>query len=169
MRFHVPDAMKYYCQSEAVAYYLQKYIVYRKRKVYIGGKAFSDLKPILKKLKKERLLLPSSNILKPDVPAVMDELKLDWKRAIMYQTVSSDLSDLNLNDYDILVFFSPLGIKSMYNNFPDYKQGKSIIAVFGKSTLEEAERNGLKVDIKVPTPETPSMTMALENYIKENN
>ena len=169
MRFHVPDAMKYYCQSEAVAYYLQKYIVYRKRKVYIGGKAFSDLKPILKKLKKERLLLPSSNILKPDVPSLMDELKLDWKRGIMYQTVSCNLSDINIDNYDILVFFSPLGIKSMFDNFPDYKQGKSKIAVFGKSTLDEAEKNGLTVDIKVPTPETPSMTMALENYINKNN
>lgn len=168
MRFHVPDAMKYYCQSEAVAYYLQKYIVYRKRKVYIGGKSFSDLKPILKKHKKERFLLPSSNILKPDVPAVMDELNLDWKRAIMYQTVSCDLSELKDVQYDILVFFSPLGISSLYDNFPDFKQGKSTIAVFGKTTLQEAEDRGLKVEIKVPTPETPSMTMALENFIKEN-
>lgn len=169
MRFHVPDAMKYYCQSEAVAYYLQKYITYRKRKVYIGGKSFSDLKPILKKLKKEKLLLPSSNILKPEVPALMDELKLDWRRAIMYQTVSCDLSDLKPEDYDIIAFFSPLGIKSLFNSFPEYKQEKNIIAVFGKSTLEEAESMGLNVAIKVPTPETPSMAMALENYIRENN
>ncbi|AFL97223.1 uroporphyrinogen-III synthase [Ornithobacterium rhinotracheale DSM 15997] len=169
MRFHVPDAMKYYCQSEAVAFYLQKYIVYRKRKVYIGGKTFADLKPTLKKLKKEKLLLPSSNILKPDVPALMDELGLDWKRGIMYQTVSCDLSDKNVKDYDILVFFSPLGIKSLFESFPDYKQGKQVIAVFGKSTITEAEKNGLEVNIKVPTPETPSMTMALENYIKKAN
>ena len=87
----------------------------------------------------------------------------------MYQTVSCNLSDINIDNYDILVFFSPLGIKSMFDNFPDYKQGKSKIAVFGKSTLDEAEKNGLTVDIKVPTPETPSMTMALENYINKNN
>ncbi|MRI63726.1 uroporphyrinogen-III synthase [Ornithobacterium rhinotracheale] len=169
MRFHVPDAMKYYCQSEAVAFYLQKYIVYRKRKVYIGGKTFADLKPILKKLKKEKLLLPSSNILKPEVPALMNELGLDWKRGIMYQTVSCDLADKNVADYDILVFFSPLGIKSLFNSFPNYEQGKQSIAVFGKSTLKEAEERGLKVNIKVPTPETPSMSMALEDFVKEHN
>lgn len=169
MRFHVPDAMKYYCQSEAVAFYLQKYIVYRKRKVYIGGKAFADLKPILKKYKKERFLLPSSNSLKSDVPMVMDELNLDWKRAIMYQTTSCDLSDLDEKKYDVLVFFSPQGITSLFENFPNYEQGNTTIAVFGKTTLEEAEKRGLKVEIKVPTPETPSMKMALEEFIKKQN
>lgn len=169
MRFHVPDAMKYYCQSEAIAFYLQKYIVYRKRKVYIGGKFFSDLEPILKKLKNENLLLPSSNILKPDVPALLDKLGINWKRAVMYETVSSDLSHLKEVNYNVLVFFSPLGIASLFDNFPGYQQKDTAIAVFGKTTLREAEKRGLKVEIKVPTPETPSMAMALSKYIKKHN
>lgn len=169
MRFNVPDAMKYFCQSEAVAYYLQKYIVYRKRKVYIGGKTFSDLKPILKKHKNLNYLVPSSDTLKPEVVKVMNEEKLNWKRAIMYQTVSSDLSDLNDVEYDILVFFSPSGIKSLFENFPEFKQKNIKIAAFGKSTVSEAKKKGLKIDIPVPTPETPSMAMALEKYIKETN
>ncbi|MXV37619.1 uroporphyrinogen-III synthase [Flavobacteriaceae bacterium Ap0902] len=169
MRFIVPDAMKYFCQSEAVAYYLQKYIVYRKRKVYIGGKSFLDLKPILKKHKNLNFLVPSSDTLKPEVIKVMNDEKLNWKRAIMYQTVSSDLSDLNDVEYDILVFFSPSGIKSLFENFPDFKQDQTKIAAFGKSTVSAANEMGLKIDIPVPTPETPSMAMALEKFIKENN
>lgn len=169
MRFNVPDAMKYFCQSEAVAYYLQKYIVYRKRKVYIGGKTFSDLIPLLKKHKTLKFLLPSSDSLKPEVIKVMDSEGLDWKRAIMYHTVCSDLSDLNDVKYDILVFFSPSGIKSLFENFPDFKQDKTKIAAFGKTTVKAANEMGLKIDIPVPTPETPSMAMALEKYIKESN
>lgn len=169
MRFNVPDAMKYFCQSEAVAYYLQKYIVYRKRKVYIGGKTFSDLIPLLKKHKNLKFLLPSSDSLKPEVIKVMDSEGLDWKRAIMYHTVCSDLSDLNDVKYDILVFFSPSGIKSLFENFPDFKQDKTKIAAFGKTTVKAANEMGLKIDIPVPTPETPSMAMALEKYIKESN
>lgn len=169
MRFNVPDAMKYFCQSEAVAYYLQKYIVYRKRKVYIGGKTFSDLIPLLKKHKNLKFLLPSSDSLKPEVIKVMNNEGLDWKRAIMYHTVCSDLSDLNDVKYDILVFFSPSGIKSLFENFPDFKQDKTKIAAFGKTTVKAANEMGLKIDIPVPTPETPSMAMALEKYIKESN
>ena len=169
MRYQVPDAMKYFCQSEAVAYYLQKYIVYRKRKVYIGGKTFSDLKPLLKKHKDLTFLLPSSDSLKPEVVKVMNGEKLNWKRAIMYHTVCSDLSDLTDVKYDILVFFSPSGIKSLFENFPDFKQDKTKIAAFGKTTVTAAKKMGLKIDIPVPTPETPSMAMALEKYIKEAN
>ncbi len=169
MRFPVPDAMKYFCQSEAVAYYLQKYIVYRKRKVYIGGKTFADLEPLLKKHKSEKFLFPSSDMLKPEIEKKMNSLKLDWKRAIMYQTVCSDLSDLSEVEYDILVFFSPSGIKSLFENFPDFQQKNTKIAAFGKSTTKAAKDMGLKIDIPVPTPETPSMAMALEKYIKNVN
>lgn len=169
LRFKVPDTMKYFCLSEAVAYYLQKYVVYRKRKIYVGKRTFSELTPIIKKYKNEKFLLPSSDKLKPEVPEVLNELKVDWKEATFYRTVISDLSDLRDVYYDILVFFSPSGIHSLFENFPDFKQNETRIAVFGNTTVKAATEQGLRVDIQAPTPETPSMTMALEKYIKEVN
>ncbi|MDF4203618.1 uroporphyrinogen-III synthase [Maribacter sp. SA7] len=165
MRFKVPDSMKYFCQSEAVAYYLQKYVVYRKRKIYVGKRLFTDLVPLIKKYKDEKFLLPSSDVLKQDVPDTLDSLSINWKRAIFYKTVISDLSDLRNVYYDILVFFSPSGIESLLQNFPDFDQKDTRIAVFGNSTVDAATDAGLRIDIKAPTPETPSMTMALQKYI----
>ena len=169
LRFKVPDSMKYFCLSEAVAYYLQKYVVYRKRKIYVGKRTFSELAPLIKKYKNEKFLLPSSDKLKPEVPEVLNELKVDWKEATFYKTVISDLSDLRDVYYDILVFFSPSGIQSLLENFPDFEQNQTRIAVFGNTTVKAATEVGLRVDIQAPTPETPSMTMALEKYIKEVN
>jgi uroporphyrinogen-III synthase len=169
MRFKVPDSMKYFCQSEAVAYYLQKYVVYRKRKIYVGKRAFKDLAPLIRKYKDEQFLLPSSDVLKPEVPDILDEIKINWKRGILYRTVISDLSDLRNVYYDILVFFSPSGIESLFKNFPDFEQKNTRIAVFGNSTVRAANEAGLRIDIEAPTPETPSMTMALEKYISEVN
>ena len=165
MRFKVPDTMKYFCQSEAVAFYLQKYVVYRKRKIYVGKMSFQELVPLIKKYKSEKYLLPSSDVLKPEVPKTLDELSVTWKRAILYKTVISDLSDLRDVYYDILVFFSPSGIESLFKNFPDFKQNETRIAVFGNSTVNAANEAGLRIDIQAPTPDTPSMTMALEKYI----
>ncbi|WP_282630922.1 uroporphyrinogen-III synthase [Empedobacter sedimenti] len=169
LRFTVPDSMKYFCESEAIAFYLQKYIVYRKRKIYIGEKVFADLVPLLKKHKDESFLLPASDVLKPDVPKLLDSLNLNWQKATLFRTVSSDLSDLSDVKYDILVFFTPSGIKSLFENFPDFVQDNTRIAVFGKSTVDQAKEMGLRVDIEVPTKETPSMTMALDKYVKEAN
>jgi uroporphyrinogen-III synthase len=169
MRFKVPDSMKYFCQSEAVAYYLQKYVVYRKRKIYVGQRLFSDLIPLIKKYKDEKFLLPSSDVLKPEYPEILDNLNISWKRGIFYKTVISDLSDLRNVYYDILVFFSPSGIESLLQNFPDFEQNDTRIAVFGNSTVEAATEAGLRIDIKAPTPETPSMTMALQKYITSVN
>ncbi|OAD91377.1 uroporphyrinogen-III synthase [Aequorivita soesokkakensis] len=169
LRFKVPDTMKYFCLSEAVAYYLQKYVVYRKRKIYVGKRTFSELAPLIKKYKNEKFLLPTSDKLKPEVPIVLNELKVDWKEATFYKTVISDLSDLADVYYDILVFFSPSGIESLFENFPNFKQNDTRIAVFGNTTVKAATEQGLRVDIQAPTPETPSMTMALEKYIKEVN
>lgn len=169
MRFKVPDSMKYFCQSEAVAYYLQKYVVYRKRKIYVGKMNFIDLVPLFKKYKEEKYLLPSSDVLKPTVPEALDQLQLDWKRGIFYKTVISDLSDLSDVLYDVLVFFSPSGIESLLKNFPEFKQNNTRIAVFGNSTIKAATDAGLRIDIKAPTPETPSMTMALQKYISLEN
>lgn len=169
LRFKVPDSMKYFCLSEAVAYYLQKYVVYRKRKIYVGLRTFEELTPLIKKYKTEKFLLPSSDKLMPEIPLLLNELKVDWKEATFYKTVISDLSDLRDVYYDILVFFSPSGIESLFENFPTFEQNHTRIAVFGNTTVKAATDMGLRVDIKAPTPEAPSMTMALENYIKEVN
>ncbi|MCK5441060.1 MAG: uroporphyrinogen-III synthase [Maribacter sp.] len=169
MRFKVPDAMKYFCQSEAVAYYLQKYVVYRKRKIYVGKMNFNDLIPLFKKYKEEKFLLPSSDVLKLQVPETLNNLGVNWTRGIFYKTVISDLSDLRDVYYDVLVFFSPSGIESLLKNFPDFEQNTTRIAVFGNSTVNAATDAGLRIDIKAPTPETPSMTMALQKYITTVN
>jgi len=169
LRFKVPDSMKYFCLSEAVAYYLQKYVVYRKRKIYVGKRTFSELSPLIKKYKTESFLLPSSDKLKPQVPAILNDLGVNWKQATFYKTVVSDLSDLRNVYYDILVFFSPSGIQSLFENFPNFEQNDTRIAVFGNTTVKAATEQGLRVDIQAPTPETPSMTMALEKYIKVVN
>ena len=167
MRFKVPDSMKYFCQSEAVAYYLQKYIVYRKRKVHVGERSLMDLEPMFKKCKDDRFLLPSSDILKPTIPNFLDSLGIEWKRAQLYKTVVSDLSDLRDVYYDVLVFFSPSGIESLFKNFPDFQQNDTRIAVYGNTTVKAADNAKLRVDIKAPSEETPSMTMAIEKYINE--
>jgi len=169
MRFNVPDSMKYFCQSEAVAYYLQKYVVYRKRKIYVGERSFPDLSKLIKKYKEEKFLLPSSDKLKEIVPKTLNELEINWDRAIFFKTVVSDLSDLENVFYDVLVFFSPSGIDSLFKNFPDFKQNDTCIAVFGNTTVKAATEAGLKCNITVPSPETPSMTMALEKYIRSVN
>ncbi|MBK43032.1 MAG: uroporphyrinogen-III synthase [Flavobacteriaceae bacterium] len=169
MRFKVPDTMKYFCQSEAVAYYLQKYVVYRKRKIYVGKRTFTELLNVISKYKNENFLLPSSDKLKSSVPKALDELGVNCKQAVFYKTVISDLSDLADVYYDILVFFSPSGIDSLFHNFPDFKQKSTRIAVFGNSTTKAVESKGLRVDISAPSKENPSMTMALEKYIKKMN
>lgn len=135
----------------------------------MGKRTFPDLVPLIKKYKNEKFLLPSSDKLKPEIPQILNELKVNWKEATFYRTVISDLSDLRDVYYDILVFFSPSGIESLFENFPDFKQNDTRIAVFGNTTVKAAKEMGLRVDIQAPTPETPSMTMALEKYIQEVN
>ena len=166
MRFKVPDQTKYFCQSEAVAYYLQKYVVYRKRKIYVGNNNFKDLEPIFIKFNKEKFLVPTSGSLNPDIIKTLDSFEISWDRAQLFNTVVSDLSDLRDVYYDILVFFSPLGIESLFENFPDFKQNKTLIAVYGNTTEEAAIGKNLRIDIKAPTEVSPSMAMAIEKYIK---
>ena len=169
MRYKVPDTLKYFCQSEAVAFYLQKYVVYRKRKIYVGKRDFADLSPLIKKYKDENFLLPTTDKLNNEVPETLNALNVKWKEAIFYRTVISDLTDLADVYYDILVFFSPSGIESLFHNFPSFKQNETRIAVFGSTTAKAVEDHGLRVDILAPTAETPSMTMALEKYIEKVN
>ncbi|MFL2598849.1 MAG: uroporphyrinogen-III synthase [Flavobacteriaceae bacterium] len=169
MRYSVPNTTKYFCLSEAVAYYLQKYVVYRKRKIYVGKGKIEDLENVLNKFETETFLFPTSDTLKKDVPNFLDNIKLRWTRAILYRTVVSDLSDLRDVYYDILVFFSPSGIESLFKNFPDFKQNKTRISAYGNSTIKAAEDAGLTVQIKAPTPASPSMTMAIEQYVEKIN
>ena len=166
MRFKVPDQTKYFCQSEAVAYYLQKYVVYRKRKIYVGNNNFNDLEATFIKFQREKFLVPTSGSLNPDIVKKLDSFEITWERAQLFKTVISDLSDLRDVYYDILVFFSPLGIKSLFENFPDFKQNKTLIAVYGNTTEEAAKAKDLRIDIKAPTEVSPSMAMAIEKYIK---
>ena len=166
MRFDVPTDMKYFCLSESTAFYLQKYVVYRKRKIFHGQVRMPELIPIIKKHKKEKFLLPCSDLLKPSIPAALDEVGIDYNKAVMYKTVCSDLSDLIDVKYDVLVFFSPSGIESLFKNFPDFVQGDTQIATFGPTTAKAAKAAGLRIDIDAPTKTAPSMTMAIEQHIK---
>ncbi len=169
MRYSVPDSLKYFCISESTAYYLQKYVVYRKRKIFHGRQKIDDLIPLMKKHKTEKFLLPCSDILKQDIPDTLKKNEIEFKEAMLYRTVCSDLSDLENVNYDVLVFFSPAGIASLYENFPKFKQNDTRIAVFGATTAKAAEQAGLEINIAAPKPEAPSMTMALEQYIKKQN
>lgn len=169
LRITIPDSYKYFCISEATAFYLQKYIVYRKRKIFYGNGRFADLVDILKKHKEEKYIIPLSDIHKSEIPRLLDKAKLKYTKAIMYRTVSSDLSDLADVNYDVLVFFSPSGIKSLIQNFPDFKQNDTKIATFGPTTAAAVRDAGLRLDIEAPIPEAPSMTMALEKYVTKHN
>jgi uroporphyrinogen-III synthase len=168
MRFLVPDSMKYFCTSEAVAYYLQKYVVYRKRKIFFGKQTANDLVDVMKKHKNEKFLFPCSDAHNESVPSVLQKAGFNVTKAVFYKTVCSDLSDLANVNYDMLAFFSPSGIESLYKNFPKFKQNKTKIAIFGENVRKAAEEKGLKVDVFAPTPETPSMTMAIEKFVQQN-
>ncbi len=168
LRISMSADTKYFCLSEAIALYLQKFIVYRKRKVFFGKRTINDLSDALNKHKKnEKFLLPCSNLGSKQVVAFLKENDIDFQESEMYRTVASDLSDLSDITYDVLVFFSPLGLDSLFENFPDFKQNETRIAAYGTSTCKAVEANGLTINIKAPMPEVPSMTMAIENYIKE--
>ncbi|PWH85687.1 uroporphyrinogen-III synthase [Brumimicrobium oceani] len=166
-RFEVPTAMKYFCISEAVAYYLQKYVTYRKRKIFHGKTNIEDLMDSIKKHKKEKFLLPCSDILRDSIPMALDREKINYSKVVLYRTVASDLSDLESVQYDVLVFFSPSGIESLLKNFPDFKQNDTLIAAFGPTTAKAVIDNNLRLDIHAPQPQMPSMSMAIENFIKE--
>lgn len=168
MRYKVPADLKYFCKSEAIALYLQKHTVYKKRKVFFGKRSLEDLKPALTKhKKKERFLLPCSNFGGKNFSLFLQNNEFNFDESVMYEAVSCDLSDLTDVFYDILVFFSPLSIKSLYDNFPEFKQNNTRIAVYGDATAKVVEDKGLLLDIKVPQPKTPSMTMAIEQYIRK--
>ena len=169
MRVPIPDSLKYFCVSESIAYYLQKYIIYRKRKVFVGTNNFKGLMELILKHNEEKFFVPLSDMHKPEIPEQLDKNKINYSIAILYRTICSDLSDLSDVNYDILVFFSPSGIKSLLKNFPDFKQNNTKIAAFGPTTIQAVKKAGLHLDIEAPTSKAPSMTMALEQYITNHN
>jgi uroporphyrinogen-III synthase len=166
LRVTVPDDFKYFCLSEAIALYLQRYVVYRKRKIFFGEGKLEDLADSFKKFKKDKYILPCTDIHKPGMTDFLDKMDLQYTKAVMYRTVASDLSDLKDVNYDMLVFFSPSGIESLFKNFPDFKQNTTKIAAFGTTTASAVENHGLKIDLRAPTVDAPSMPAAIENFIK---
>jgi len=169
LKVEMPADMKYFCISEQTAHYLQKYIVIRKRKLFVGIRTAADLFDYFKKHKAEKYLFPCSDIRKDDIPGFLEKNNIEFTEAIIYHTVASDLSDLKDIKYDILAFFSPSGIKSLLQNFPEFKQNNTRIAAFGPTTAQAVRDENLILDIEAPMPNAPSMTGALELYIKKAN
>ncbi|WP_407426473.1 uroporphyrinogen-III synthase [Arcticibacter sp.] len=169
MRYEVPSDMKYFCLSENIALYLQKYIQYRKRKIFFGKQTASDLAEVLKKNASEKFLFPCSDVAAEETLKFMQDNGYDITPAVLFRTVCSDLSDLADVFYDIIAFFSPSSIQSLYKNFPDFVQNDTRIAAFGASTQKAIQERDLILDIPAPTPVAPSMTMAIEQYIKLAN
>lgn len=172
-RVNVPDTMRYFCTTEAIALYLQKYIVYRKRKISFGqtGKLNDpQLQAALQKNHKEKFLLPVSDV-QPDSLEPLEALKLDFTPAVMYRTVSNDFREDEPFDYDLLLFFSPAGIDSLLKNFPDFGKGEMAdiaVGTFGSATAKAVKDAGLRLDLEAPTPENPSMAAALDAYLSEH-
>jgi len=170
LRIVMPETMKYFCISEAVALYLQKYIVYRKRKIFFSATGKMDgLGTSLTKHQKEKFLVPATDVHSDDLTSILDEKKLDYIKAIMYRTVSNEISEEEIRKYDMLVFFSPSGIASLFKNCPGFVQGDIAIGCFGKTTAKAIQDANLRLDCEAPLPGLPSMTAALEAFIKENH
>jgi uroporphyrinogen-III synthase len=170
MRVTIPETMKYFCMTETIAVYLQKYIIYRKRKIFYGqtGKP-EDLAALITKHPKEKYLMPVSDVHKDDLMGLLNTKKIQYKTTVMYRTVSTEFSKDEKFDYDMLLFFSPAGISSLLKNFPDFRQENIKIGCFGPSTAKAALDAGLRLDVEAPTPEAPSMTAALELYLKQES
>jgi len=170
MRITIPETMKYFCVSESVALYLQRYIHYRKRKVFFGatGKLI-ELITIMNKHLEEKYLFITSDVQNEDTIATFEKSKINYNKAVMYKTVSNDFGSDEEFNYDMLLFFSPMGISSLLKNFPNFIQGDIQIGCFGATTAQAVRDAGLRLDIEAPLPGVPSMTMALENFLKESN
>ena len=170
MRITIPETMKYFCVSESVALYLQRYIHYRKRKVFYGATGkLAELVVIMNKHVEEKYLFITSDVQNEDTISTLEKSKITYNKAVMYKTVSNDFGPGEDFNYDMLLFFSPIGIASLIKNFPDFVQGDIQIGCFGATTAQAVRDAGLRIDIEAPLPGVPSMTMALENYLKESN
>lgn len=170
MRISIPEDMKYFCITETVALYIQKYTQYRKRKIFFGSTGkIDDIIPQMVKHKNEKYFVPQSDMHTQDFATLLDSKKLIHHEAVMFRTVSNDFSKDEPFDYDMLIFFSPSGISSLFHNFPDFKQGNIAIGTFGPTTAKAAKEAGLTVNLEAPTPEYPSITAALNDYLTKHN
>ncbi|MFW6275622.1 MAG: uroporphyrinogen-III synthase [bacterium] len=168
LRITVPETMKYFCVTEAIALYLQKYVQYRKRKIFFGEKKFPELLELIKKQKSEKYFFPCSSNHTPEIPGLLRSNKINFVVAPIYNTVPDIIDDVDIDKFDLLVLFSPFGMESIMSNYPDYKQGDTVFAAFGSATAKAIEKEGFTVQIKAPTPGVPSMTMAIEQFLTEN-
>jgi uroporphyrinogen-III synthase len=170
MRITIPEDMKYFCVTETISLYIQKYVQYRKRKVFFGttGK-IDDLIPTMAKHKSEKYLVPMSDVHNDSVAKMLDAKKLVHRECVMYRTVSNDFTPEEVKnfDYDMLIFFSPSGIESLTKNFPNFNQGEIAIGTFGPSTAKAVTDAGLRLDLEAPTEKYPSMTSALQHFLLE--
>lgn len=170
MRVAIPDDMKYFCITETVSLYIQKYVQYRKRKVFFGSTGkIDDIIPLMIKHKNEKYFVPQSDQHTDDFANLLDAKKLDHSEAVMFRTVSNDFGKDEAFDYDMLIFFSPSGISSLFKNFPNYQQGDMAIGTFGPATAKAAKEAGLRVDLEAPSPQFPSITAALQDYVARHN
>ncbi len=170
LRVSVPDTMKYFCVSETIALYIQKYVQYRKRKIFFGDNGKMDgLLPIMVKHKNEKYFVPLSDVHNDDICAMLNAHNLQHSEAVMYRTVSHIFEPGELDGYDMMIFFSPSGIVSLRENRPNFEQGDMKIACFGPTTAAAIKEAGLRLDLEAPTAEAPSMTMALEQYLAKTN
>lgn len=170
LRFAVPDDMKYFCITEQVALYIQKYVQYRKRKIFFGETGrFADLVPLMVKHKNERYFIPMSDVHNDEIKNLLDSKKLHHTEGVMYRTVANDLNSDEPFDFDMVVFFSPSGVQSLLKNFPNFQQGDMAIATFGPTTAKAVKEAGLRLDLEAPTPQCPSITSALKAFIEERN
>ena len=170
LRFPISDDMKYFCITEQVALYIQKYVQYRKRKIFFGSTGkIADLLPMMVKHKNENYFVPLSDVHNDEIKELLDSKKLRHTEGVMYRTVPNDLENDKPQDFDMIVFFSPSGVQSLMKNFPDFKQEKTAIATFGPTTAKAVKDAGLRLDLEAPTPQYPSITSALNAYIAEAN
>jgi len=170
LRVNIPEDMKYFCVTETISLYIQKYVQYRKRKVFFGSTGkIDDLLPAMMKHKTEKYLVPMSDVHNDSIAQMLDAKKLSHQECVMYRTVSNDFTEEEVRnfDYDMLIFFSPSGIESLTKNFPDFQQGEIAIATFGPATAKSAKDAGLRLDIEAPSEKYPSMTGALQHYLLE--
>ena len=170
MRVVISEDMKYFCVTEQIALYIQKYVQYRKRKIFYGTTGrFADLIPTMVKHKSERYFIPLSDVHNDEIKNMLDERKLKHTEGVMYRTVSNDFADNDTFDFDMVVFFSPTGVQSLLKNFPNFTQGDVAIATFGPTTAKAVTDAGLRLDLQAPSPKYPSITAALDDYLKSLN
>jgi len=168
LRVSIPETMKYFCTSEAIALYLQKYVQFRKRKIFFGKSNFAELLDIIKKQKTEKYLFPCAESHQMDIPKQLDQAKVTFLMAPIYRTIPDDLSELDINKFQMLVFFSPIGIESLQKNFPNFVQNETVLGAFGEATAKAIEKAGFKLTLKAPTENAPSMTMAIDAFLECN-